>query len=189
MPRSAARAKSTTFPSRRPSLALLIWQSLNRFRDMFRSHEPRHLYSRRINSSPFCILSLDCDQYEGLFLFNFISLAPNTNFANRQRRSMCWTHDFYSTFHTIPQAFTVYVLSIMLWAIYWSSVAQSCPTCDPVDYSTSGFPVIHHLPVFAQTHVHWVGDAIKPSHPLLSLSPTFNLSQQQDLFQSVGFSH
>ena len=40
--------------------------------------------------------------------------------------------------------------------------------CGPVDCSTPGLPVLHHLPEFAQTHVHWVGDAIQPSHPLLS---------------------
>ena len=41
-----------------------------------------------------------------------------------------------------------------------------CPTlCDPMDCSTPGFPVLHHLPEFAQTHVHWIGDAIQPSHP------------------------
>ena len=52
------------------------------------------------------------------------------------------------------------------------SVAQSCPTlCDPMNCSRPGFPVHHHLPEFAQTHVHWVGDAIQPSHPLSSLLP------------------
>ena len=50
------------------------------------------------------------------------------------------------------------------------SVAQSCLTlCDPMDCSTPGFPVLHNLPEFAQTHVHWVGDAIQPSPPLSSL--------------------
>ena len=70
-------------------------------------------------------------------------------------------------------------------------VAQSCPTlCDPMDCSTPKFPVIHYLLEFAQTHVHWVGDAIQPSHPLLSLSPpAFNLSQNQGLFQWVGSLH
>ena len=52
------------------------------------------------------------------------------------------------------------------------SVTKSClPLCNPTDCSTSGFPVLHHLPELAQTHVHWVGDAIQPSHPLLSPSP------------------
>ena len=59
------------------------------------------------------------------------------------------------------------------------SVAQLCPTpWNTMDCSIPGFPVLHHLPEFAQTPVHWVGDAIQPSHPLLSPSlPTFNLSQ------------
>ena len=53
----------------------------------------------------------------------------------------------------------------------WCSVAQLCPTlCDPMDCNTPGFPVLHHLPELAQTHVHRVSDAIKPSHPLSSLS-------------------
>ena len=56
--------------------------------------------------------------------------------------------------------------------------------CDPMDCSTSGFPVHHQLPEPAQTHVHWVGDAIQPSHPLLAPSPpTFSVSQHQGLFK------
>ena len=60
----------------------------------------------------------------------------------------------------------------------FSSVAQSCPTlCNPMDCSTPGFPVLHHLPKLAQTHIHRVGDAIQPSRPLLSPFPSaFNLS-------------
>ena len=69
-------------------------------------------------------------------------------------------------------------------------VAQSCPALgDPMDCSMSGFPVFHHLPELAQTHVHWVGDAIQPSHPLSSPSPAFYLSQYQCLFQWVGSLH
>ena len=50
------------------------------------------------------------------------------------------------------------------------SVTQSRPTlCNPMNCSTPGFSVLHHLPEFAQTHVHWVSDAIQPSHPLLCL--------------------
>ena len=50
----------------------------------------------------------------------------------------------------------------------FSLVAQSCPTlCNPVDCSRPGFPVVHHLLEFAQTHIHWVSDAIQPSHPFL----------------------
>jgi len=65
------------------------------------------------------------------------------------------------------------------------SVAQSCPTlCDPMNRSTPGLPVHHQLPEFTQTHVHRVGDAIQPSHPLSSPSPPApNPSQHQSLFQ------
>ena len=70
------------------------------------------------------------------------------------------------------------------------SVTKLCPIlCDPVDCSTPGLPVLHYLPEFTQTHVHWVGDAIPPSHPLLPPSPpAFNLSQHQGLFQWVSSS-
>ena len=73
----------------------------------------------------------------------------------------------------------------------FSSVVQLCPTlCDPMYCSMPGFAVHHQLPELAQTHVHQVSDAIQPSHPLMSPSPpTFNLSQQQDLFQSVSSSY
>ena len=71
-----------------------------------------------------------------------------------------------------------------------SSVAQSCPTlCDPMDCSTLGFPVHHQLLELTQTHVHGVGNAIQPSHPLLPPSPSaFNLSRHQGLFQWVSSS-
>ena len=74
-------------------------------------------------------------------------------------------------------------LSVSL-SVRFSSVAQLCPAlCDPMDYSTSGLPVHHQLPESTQTHVHRVGDAIQPSHPLSSPSPpTLNLSQHQGLF-------
>ena len=58
--------------------------------------------------------------------------------------------------------------------------------CDPMDCSMPGFPVHHQLPEPAQTQVHWVGDAIQPSHPLSSPSPlAFSFSQNQGLFQWV----
>ena len=73
----------------------------------------------------------------------------------------------------------------------FSSVAQSCLTlCDPMNCSTPGLPVHHQLPEFTQTHVHRVGDAIQPSHPLSSpFPPAPNPSQHQSLFQSVNSSH
>ena len=78
---------------------------------------------------------------------------------------------------------------IWVWFQAWGdstcySVTQSYQTlCDPMDCSTPGFSVLHHLPEFAQTHVHWVNDAIQPSRPLLTpSSPALNLSQHQGFF-------
>ena len=87
------------------------------------------------------------------------------------------------------------ILSIYLHCIpaYLSSycccsVANSCLTfCDLMDCNTPGFPVLHHLPKFVQTHILWVGDAIQPSYPLSPPSPpALNLSQHQGLFQWVS---
>ena len=62
--------------------------------------------------------------------------------------------------------------------------------CDPLDSSMPSLPVHHQLPEFTQTHVHWVGDAIQPSHPLSSPSlPALNLSQHQSLYKWVSSSH
>ena len=71
------------------------------------------------------------------------------------------------------------------------SVSQSCSTlCDPMDCNTPGLPVHHQLLELTHTHVHRVGDAIQPSHPLSSPSPpALNLSQHQGLFQWVSSSH
>ena len=68
---------------------------------------------------------------------------------------------------------------------------QSCLTlCNPMNHSTPGLPVHHQLPESTQTHIHWVSDAIQPSHPLSTPSPpALNLSQHQGLFQWVNSSH
>ena len=83
------------------------------------------------------------------------------------------------------------VVSYDFTYLQFSSVAQLCPTlCDPMDCRMPGFPLHYQLPELVQTHVHWVGDAIQPSHPLLSpFPPAFNLSQHQGLFQWVGSLH
>ena len=82
-------------------------------------------------------------------------------------------------------------MHINLWAQYLASATQSCLIlCDSMDCSMPGFPVLHYLPELAQTHVHWVGADIQPSHPLSSPSPpAFSLSQHQGLFQFVSSSH
>ena len=74
---------------------------------------------------------------------------------------------------------------VMTNLVQFSSVVQTCLTlCDPMNCSMPGLPVHHQLPEFTQIHVHWVGGAIQPSHPLSPPSPpTLNLSQHQDLFK------
>ena len=95
----------------------------------------------------------------------------------------------------------VTLVSILLQSFQWnhskvdsdqfSSVTQSCPTlCNPKNCSMPGLSVHHQLQKFTQTHVHWVGDAIQPSHPLLSPSPpALYLSQHKGLFKWVRSSH
>ena len=91
---------------------------------------------------------------------------------------------------------TWYKYLMVIWGVRlfsWVSSVQSLShiqLCDPMDCSLSGIPVHHQLPKFTQTHVYWVGDATKSSHPLSSPSPpVFNLSQHQGLFQWVSSSH
>ena len=78
--------------------------------------------------------------------------------------------------------------TILLWLLLSCQVRPTL--CNPMDCSMPDFPVFHYLPEFAQTHVHWVSDAIQPSHPLSSPSPpALNLSQHQGLIQWVDSSH
>ena len=99
-----------------------------------------------------------------------------------------WT-SFVNYFYTAKWPRHTY--SFPLYFIIVSSAAQSCPTlCDPMNRWTPGLPVHHHLQEFTRTHVHRVGDAIQPSHPLSSPSPLiFNLCQHQGLLQWVSSSH
>ena len=108
-----------------------------------------------------------------------------------------WDHEIkisniiHSVFINHFQHFFLLIAYLGPWQLSWNClVAKSCPTLwNPMNCSTPGFPVPHHLLEFAQTHVHWVGDAIRPSHPLSFPSPpAFNLSQHQSLFQWVGSS-
>ena len=77
----------------------------------------------------------------------------------------------------------------MAWGVLFGCSVMS-NSCNPMDGSTPGFPVLHCLPEIALTHINWVDDAIQPSHPLSLPSPfVLNLSQHQGLFQWVNFSH
>ena len=83
---------------------------------------------------------------------------------------------------TVRHKSLLFVFIIQLLGCVW--------LCDPMDCSSPGFPVLHHLPEFAQTHVHQVSAAIQPFHPLSSPSPlAFSLSHHQGIFQRVGSLH
>ena len=120
-----------------------------------------------------------------------------TQMMRRSYRTACqqhWNCIFYPIIwgrrqekRTCPRSF----YSLLTCSVQFSSVTQSCPTlCNPMNCSTQGLPVHHQLSEFTQTQVHWVGDAIQPSHPLSSPSPpALNLSQHQGLFKWVSSSH
>ena len=124
---------------------------------------------------------------------------PNWIFVSRQTFASCVTsaklHNHCKPqFHLLNLGQYGTLVQWILLRIRWHfccSVTQSCPTlCDTMDCSIPGFSVLHHLTEFAQIRVHWVSDAIQPSHPLSSPSPpAFNLSQHQGLFQWVSSSH
>ena len=119
-------------------------------------------------------------------------------------RGSSWPRDRTQVSHIAGKCFTIWAtreahrcLDTKIWKLItfvfqWScSVAQLCPTlCNPMDWSTPGFLVLHCPLKFAQIHVHWVGDAICPSNPLLPSSPSaYSLSQHQGLFQWVSSLH
>ena len=121
---------------------------------------------------------------------SFIPMASNTIYAISDIEFFKFL--FVCSGFLLCRSFTFLCWCFLsLHSFYCCSVTQSCLTlCNPIDCSTPGFPVLHYLPEFVQTHVHWAGDAIQPSHSLsLPSLPTLNLSQHQGLFQWVGSSH
>ena len=107
----------------------------------------------------------------------------------QMRQSSCFISEVCFKCHRALS--TMFFHFYHLNSVQFSSAVQSCLTlCKPMNCSTSGLPVHHQLPEFTQTNVHRVGDAIQPSHPLLSPSPPApNPSQHQSLFQWVNSSH
>ena len=135
-------------------------------------------------------LNMVCiDIYIYIYIYVYIYIS-HSNFLSSKRKNtkvgtQCWWDKICTNF-LLPGDQT---------GVQFSSVTQVCPIlCNPMGCSTPGLPVHHQLILskheFTQTHVHWVSDAIQPSHPLSSPSPpTFNLSQHQDLFKWVSSSH
>ena len=132
------------------------------------------------------------------WVFSQLFLLFNHNFSPRDVRGDIYDFSVIPSQHswTFQATWNLHIwearfLSEGKKSHQFSSVVQSYPTlCDPVNRSMPGLPVHHQLPEFTQTHVHRVGDAIQPSHPLSSPSPPApSPSQLQSLFQWVNSLH
>ena len=101
-----------------------------------------------------------------------IPSSRRSSWPQDQSRASCISGRFFTIWATMQALkITDWKKKKLIYTVLTScySVTQSCPTlCKPMHYSTPGFPVLHYLPEFAQTYVHQVGDAIQPSHPLLT---------------------
>ena len=138
-------------------------------------------YSYLLKNFPVC-----CDTHKG---FSIVNKAEADGFLEFS----CFFYYSVDVGNLISGSSVFSKSSLYIWKFLvhiplmpqFSSVPQSGPTlCNPVNCSTPGLPVHHQLPEFTKTHVHRVGDAIQPSHPLSSPSPPApNPSQHQSLFQ------
>ena len=135
------------------------WNLLSAPSSLFLQAYPQHTHTHTVTSSRTLHFPLEFHLYLSVYDFPF-------PFIPILQISMLLPHGLFSS-------------------VQFSSVAQSCPNlCDPINRSTPGLPVHHHLPDLTQTHVHRVSDAIQPSHPGSPLSPPApTLSQHQSLFQ------
>ena len=133
-------------------------------------------------------------QIREIMLFHYI--YSSTQFTKYIHSTFTWLAWFIELLFLQCQVTTIYKIDMqgkcsVIHSVQFSSVSQSCLTlCDPMNCSTPGLPVHHHLPEFTQTYVHRVGDAIQPSYPQSSPSPPApNSSQHQSLFQWVNSLH
>ena len=128
-----------------------------------------------------------------MWLFPSGHSGLSLNMPSLQRLPWLHRHSFLPNFYFLCSI--LHDLILFYWliclldtSVQFSSVAQSCPTlCDPRDWSMQGLPVHHQLPEFTQTHVHWTGDAIQPSHPLSSPPPPASISPSIRVFSSEFF--
>ena len=133
-----------------------------------------------------CVCSIsyiDCNQCHVLIILTIVNITL-TNFTEHLLCTSCAKY-FACIIHPVFTGICDHHTH------FCCPVAKSCPTfCDPLNCSIWGFPVLPCLPEFAQTHVHWVNDAIQPSRPLLPPSPlAFSLSHHQGFFQWVISTH
>ena len=118
-----------------------------------------------------------------------IGIYGNLSFYNSCFHLCFWNYSLTFPYWQNACLFLRTKINNLISKVQFSSVTQSCLTlCDPMNCSTPGLPVPHHLLEFAQFLVHCIGDAVQPSHPPMPSSPSaLNLSQHQGLFQWVVF--
>ena len=133
---------------------------------------------------------------KSLWIYMAVQVGPSEALVLNREPGTAWFEEWLRFLSSIPQTTCLRNGKRIHTEVHctYGSVQFSrsviLTLCDPMDCSMPGFPVHHQLPEFTQTHVHWVGDAIQPSHPLSSpFPPAFNLSQHQGLFQWVSSSH
>ena len=126
--------------------------------------------------------------------FTFLTLSLANSFTFFKARSLGYSvncfHSFYNCLKVVTRFHQLYLFNPV--SLHSTVVIQSLSCVwllvTPMDCSIPGFPVLHHFPVFAQTHVHWVSDAVQSSHPLSSHSPSaFNHSPASGSFQISQF--
>ena len=140
-----------------------------------------------IARSLFCSMSRDLEAITSASTY-YISGAHPYNLSPCAGGIQCYKHSLLS--HLDCQKVWRKESSVLIYICSCSVAKLHLTLHVPVDCSTPGFPVLHHLTELAQTHVYSVGDAIQPSHHLLPpYPPAFNLSQHQGLFQGVGSLH
>ena len=120
------------------------------------------------------------------FIFLGSKITADGDCSHKIKRRLLLGRKAMTNLHSILKSKDITLpTKVRLSSVQFSSVSQSCPTlCDPMNCSMPGLPAYHQLPELTQTHVHRVGDAVQPSHPLLSpFPPAPNPSQHQNLFQ------
>ena len=143
---------------------------------------PLRMFSKSVDTSP---LSLPQNQ-DSLWcppMLPSVACLDPTSWQHVSGTQRCWSNGSHAVIGENLFSLSYYTCCF--------SVSRSCLTLgNPMNCSMPGFPVLHCSPEFAQTHVHWIGDAIQPSHPLSPPSPpALNLSQYQGLFHWVGSLH
>ena len=143
-------------------------------------HVPELPFFLRLNKTPLYGYNTSYISIHTLMDSGFFPVLAGMNNVAMNMRVQITSQDFsFIYFGCIPR------VGLLNHCCSCCSVAKLCPMlCNPMECSMPGSPVLQYLPKFAQIHVHYVSDAIEPSHPLsLPSSFAFNLSQHQGLFQ------